>query len=202
MSQRSAAELLGSKSGASPARTYLERTAELVRSLLDGQEEKFDAAAEAITRSIDEDGLIYIFGTGHSHFLAEEGHYRAGGLACVVPMLATGLMLHEGATASSRLERMSGLAEIILARYPIARGDIIIVFSTSGVNAVPVEAARIARAAGATVIGVTSEAYSSQVAAGRTRLAEVASIALDNRAPPGDASYPPPVRQTPGRFRP
>jgi uncharacterized phosphosugar-binding protein len=170
------------------AALYLKGAAQLVSSLLEDQEERFAAAAEALKRCMAGDGLIYLFGTGHSHMLAEEGHYRAGGLACVVPILASAVMLHEGATASTGMERISGLADLVLARYPIGAPDVFIVFSTSGVNSVPVEAAKHAHAAGATVIAVTSEAYSRQAARGRESLADVASIVLDNRVPPGDAS--------------
>lgn len=174
---------------ASPtAALYLQGAAKLVGSLLAGQEEAFASAAEAVKRCMAENGLIYLFGTGHSHLLAEEGHYRAGGLACVAPILASAVMLHEGATASTRMERLPGLAELIISRYSIGARDVVVVFSTSGVNAVPVEAAKYARTTGATVIAVTSETYSRQAAQGRERLADVAAIVLDNHVSPGDAS--------------
>jgi len=131
-----------------------------------------------------------VFGTGHSPMLAEEAHYRAGGLAATVPILATATMLHEGAVASTRFERMAGVAETILSRYPIAEKDVVFVVSNSGVNAAPVEAALHAREKGATVMAVTSEDYSRQAANGRPRLAEIAHIVLDNGAPPGDAVLP------------
>lgn len=168
-------------------RGYLAEASERLAHVCDGQEEAFAAALDAITAALRADGLIYVFGTGHSHMLAEEGHYRAGGLACVVPILSSMIMLHEGAVASSTLERTPGLAEIVLSRYPISSKDILVVASTSGVNAVPVEAARIGKQRGARVIAITSEAYSRQAARGRTRLAEQADIVLDNKAPPGDA---------------
>ncbi|RBP11125.1 putative phosphosugar-binding protein [Roseiarcus fermentans] len=167
---------------------YLDGAARLLTTLVEGQEAAFDAAAEAIRRTISEDGLVYLFGTGHSHMLAEEGHFRAGGLACVVPVLSSAVMLHESAVASTALERVGGVADVVLSRYPIASRDVLVVFSTSGVNAAPVEAAKHGRAAGATVVAVTSKAYSRQAAAGRETLADVAPIVLDNRAPPGDAS--------------
>jgi uncharacterized phosphosugar-binding protein len=171
--------------GRGPA--YVREAARRLEALLEGQEEAFAAAAEAVKTCVAGDGLVYLFGSGHSHMLAEEGHYRAGGLACVVPILSSAIMLHEGAAASTRFERVSGVAAIVFSRYPIGPGDVVVVFSTSGVNAVPVEAAKLARAAGATVVAVTSQAYSARVAAGRERLADVASIVLDNKAPPGDA---------------
>ena len=166
---------------------YLRDAAERVGSVLSGQEQAFEAAVSAMAECVARDGLIYLFGTGHSHMMAEEGHYRAGGLACVVPILATAIMLHEGALAGSALERTSGLARIVLSRYDIGASDAVVVFSNSGVNAVPVEAAQEARARGAKVIAVTSEAYSRQAANGRTRLADAADLVIDNRAPPGDA---------------
>ena len=60
------------------------------------------------------DGLIYVFGCGHSHIPAEEAFYRAGGLANVAPVFYESLMLHEGAAESSRLEKQPGLAQEVL----------------------------------------------------------------------------------------
>lgn len=169
------------------ATTYLADLSARIASLFERQAAAFEAAVAACVAAARADRLIYIFGTGHSHMMAEEGHYRAGGLACVVPVLAAPVMLHEGAIAGTRFERLSGIADIILQRYAIGAGDVMIVVSNSGVNAMPVEAARIGRDRSATVIGITSEDYSRQAAAGRPRLAEIASIVLDNGAPPGDA---------------
>ena len=146
-----------------------------------------DAAAEAIVRTAKADGLVYLFGSGHSHMLAEEAHYRAGGLACAVPVLWGPLMLHESAAGSTAFERTAGLAASIFARYPIGADDVLVVISNSGVNAAPVDAAKLARDAGATVIALTAEAYSRELARGRERLAEIASIVLDNGVPAGDA---------------
>ena len=67
--------------------------------------------------TLEDGGLIYLFGTGHSHMLAEEGHYRAGGLAAVCPVLHSSLMLHEGAVISTKMERTSGLGSAVLSRY-------------------------------------------------------------------------------------
>lgn len=147
-------------------------------------------AADAVERTARADALVYIFGTGHSHMLAEEALYRAGGLALTVPILTAATMLHEGAVAGSTFERMSGIVAPILDRYPIGPQDVLLVVSNSGVNAAPVEAAEIGRARGATVIAITSQDYSRAIANGRKRLADVAHIVLDNGAPPGDATMP------------
>lgn len=167
------------------ARLYLD---EVSRRLADPALcEQLAPAVEAVVRAVNAGGLVYLFGTGHSHLLALEMHYRAGGPAFAVPILDEALMLHEGAIASTERERMPGVAAEVFARYPIRRADVVIVISNSGVNAVPVEAAACARAAGATVIALTSRAYSEAKAEGRPTLAGGADIVIDNALPPGDA---------------
>ncbi len=168
--------------------SYLADLAARLTGLRSALAEPLDRAAEAMADCIRRDGLIYIFGSGHSHMLAEEAHFRAGGLAATVPILAAATMLHEGATAGTRLERLPGLVPALLARYPVGPADVMIVVSTSGVNAAPVEAAMFGKARGATVIAVTSESYSRAAANGRKRIADLADIVLDNGAPPGDAT--------------
>jgi uncharacterized phosphosugar-binding protein len=169
------------------AAAYLAELAARMAVLGERNAEALARAADAVEATAKREGLVYIFGTGHSHMLGEEAHYRAGGLAFTVPILASATMLHEGAVASTAFERMTGVAAPILARYPIGPNDVLVVSSNSGVNAVPVEAARIGKERGAIVIAITSETYSREAAKGRTRLAEVADIVLDNGAPAGDA---------------
>ncbi len=169
------------------ATRYLEGLAARVSQLAQQNGAAIAAAADAVERTAKADGLVYLFGTGHSHILAEEVHYRAGGLALTVPVLATATMLHEGAVASTAFERMSGVAATVLARYSIGPNDVLVVISNSGVNAVPVEAANLGKDAGATVIALTSETYSREAAKGRPRIADIADIVLDNGAPSGDA---------------
>ncbi len=173
----------------SGAQTYMAAVRDLLDRVGQSQLASIERAAEAVARAIDRDGLIYLFGTGHSHMLAEEGHYRAGGLAPVVPILISSLMLHQSASISSALERLPGLGPAVLDRYQLAPGDVLFVFSNSGVNAVPVEVALAARAKGATVIAITSVDYSSHASLGPAgkRLYEVADIVIDNGGPPGDA---------------
>lgn len=163
------------------------------RALLDTIAERemvaIQAAAATVVRTLRADGMFYIFGTGHSHMLAEEGHYRAGGLAPVCPVLSSALMLHEGAVASTQLERTSGIAAAVLGRYETRPGDVLIVFSNSGVNTVPVEMAMTAKERGMTVVAVVALDYAASVKAGPAgrKLAEVADIVIDNHGVPGDA---------------
>ncbi|MEL6964271.1 MAG: SIS domain-containing protein [Pseudomonadota bacterium] len=169
------------------ATSYLEALCERLSALKVHLAQPMAAAANAIVNAAKSDRLVYVFGTGHSHMLAEEVHYRAGGLALAVPILASPFMLHEGAIASSNNERTEGIAGPILDRYEIADNDVLFIISNSGVNAVPLEAARMARSIGCTVIAITSLAYSTAAANGGEKLADLADIVIDNGIPPGDA---------------
>jgi len=171
------------------ATRYMARVQMLLETIADTQLPAIDAAATAIVTAIQKGGLLYLFGSGHSHLLCEEGHYRAGGLASVCPILATGLMLHEGAVTSTLLERTSGVGPAILLRYPITDQDVLLIFSNSGVNAVPVEVALAAKAKGTTVIAVVALDYAAAIPAGSTgcKLADIADIVIDNHGVPGDA---------------
>ncbi len=170
---------------------YMQRISELLANVVTDELDAIRGAGRICAEVIDDDGMIYVFGTGHSHMLAEEGHYRAGGLACVCPILASSLMLHEGAATSTGLERQSGLAQVILSRYAIGGNDVVIVFSNSGINAVPIEAESYARMRGARTIAVLSRDYAeTRKAPNAATIADNADIVIDNHLPPGDALVP------------
>jgi uncharacterized phosphosugar-binding protein len=171
------------------ARAYMNAVRSIMDQAAETQGEAFDRAAQAIVRSIKAGGILYLFGSGHSHMMAEEGHYRAGGLAPVVPILSTNLMLHEWSAGSSKYERTVGVAPTILARYQPAERDVLVIFSNSGVNAAPVEMALTAKQQGLTVIGVVSLEYASRAPLSSLgkRLSEIADIVIDNQLPAGDA---------------
>lgn len=150
------------------------------------QKDKLLQAAQKIAKVIENDGIIYIFGCGHSHLIGLDCFYRAGGLANVSAMLDTDLMLHNGAAKSSKMEKMSGIAESIFDRYCLTDKDILITVSTSGKNAVPCEMAMTATARGIANIAVVSSAYFDDPSAGK-KLFEYCDLYIDNCVPHGDA---------------
>lgn len=175
------------------AAAYLERALDIARTAATTQLPSVRAAADAIADSLVAGGRLWAFGTGHSHMMAEELWGRAGGLEGVRPILEPALMLHEGLLKSSLLERQAGLAEALLQVHDVSAGDVLVVASNSGRNAVPVELATLARARGATVVALTSVAHSRSVSSrvpGGARLFEVADVVLDTCGVPGDAVLP------------
>jgi uncharacterized phosphosugar-binding protein len=162
----------------------------MIERLQDEQMGPIREAGKLVAEVLRAERLVHVFGTGHSHMLAEEGLYRAGGLAPVNAILESGLMLHEGAAVSTRLEKLPGYSPIVADKYGFEEGDLLIVISNSGVNAAPVEMALLAREAGLKVLAICSVAYSKSVEPKpgvSARLYEIADLTLDNLGEPGDA---------------
>ena len=173
-------------------RDYLNTIETLLENVVSTQEAAMERGAQLLADALCRDGLIYLFGCGHSHMLGEEGFYRAGGLGAVYPVLQSDLMLHEGAVKSSALERRSELAQEVIDRYPMGEDDALIVFSNSGINGFPVEFMRLATARGVKTIAVSSSAYDADASRHPQglHLKDAAMHAIDTGAPHGDATYP------------
>lgn len=93
-------------------------------------------------------------------------------------------------TISSAMEQMTGFAQVILENSPAKAGDVLILVSVSGRNAVPIELAELAKQRGLKVIGVTSREYSEAVVSRHPsgkKMHDFADLMLDNKAPKGDA---------------
>ena len=162
---------------------YLEKIIGNLRNIEEKQDWTLQRAKEYVAKTIENDGLIHVFGCGHSHIPALDTFYRAGGLANVSAMLDTDLMLHNGAAKSSRMEKMPGIGQEIFRRYRVGRKDLLVVFSASGKNMVPCDVADAARAAGVFVIGVSSSNYFERGG----KLHEHVDMHIDCMVPYGDA---------------
>ena len=162
---------------------YLEKIINNLSAIESEEAEKLSSVIKRVAEVIENDGVIYTFGCGHSHLPGLDAFYRAGGLANVSPMLDTDLMLHNGAAKSSRMEKMNGIANEIFRRYTPTEKDMIFIFSASGKNAVPLEMAEAAKRRGVFSVGISSLEY----AARGGRLHELVDIAIDCKVPYGDA---------------
>ncbi len=170
---------------------YIENVQRLVAKALETQLDNIEQAAQIVANTVMNGGYVYTFGTGHSHMMAEELFYRAGGLARVYPILEEALMLHNGAIKSTELERIEGYAEIILSMLNLTEKDCLIVASNSGRNAVNLEMVWGAQKRGLKVIALTnlthSKAQESRHKSGM-KLYQIADVVIDNLGCIGDAS--------------
>jgi len=174
-----------------PGMRYLLEAGRLVDRLLAEEWPRIRAGAELMAETLASGGVIHAFGTGHSHMLAEELFYRAGGLVRVEPILFEGLMLHAGARLSTALERLPGLAEAIADEHPMAAGDTLVIASNSGGNVVGSTLARRARDAGVRVIAIESVAHATSGARRHKAvplLHAIADVVVDNGGRVGDAA--------------
>jgi uncharacterized phosphosugar-binding protein len=139
--------------------------------------------------TVKNDGIIYTFGTGHSHIIAEDVAYRAGGLVPVDAILEPSLTGHQQVHKSETMERVEGMAKVIFDYYSISDRDIMIVISNSGRNAAPIEMAQVCRENNIPVIAITSLEYTTSVPSRHssgTKLFQHADVVIDNLCPLGD----------------
>lgn len=170
---------------------YLHQIRALLEKLEQTQEDTIDRISDICAECIENGGLLYFFGTGHSHMICEEPFYRAGGLACVYPMLETDLMLHEGAGKSSGYERLEGLGNLVVSDAGLGKGDVLFIISNSGRNCAVIDAALEARKRGAVTVAITSMDHTTQVTSRHSsglNLYQVCDYVLDNCGEMGDAS--------------
>lgn len=175
--------------------SYYNEVVKVLTQIKDTQGERMEAAARVVADVIKSDGIIYIFGCGHSHLIGMDCFYRAGGLANVSPVLEEELMLHISASRSSYLEKQTGIAQGVFEKYPITEKDMLIVISTSGKNSVPVEMAQAASEKGIRNVSVVSSAYFADKK-DKPLLYECSDIFIDNCVPHGDAVMDVPGAET------
>lgn len=177
------------------AERYYSGAMERLRAILDGQRDALDRAATLCTEAIAADGLVHLFGVGHSRMLCEEMTPRQGCFVGWHTLVELALSFHNlivgpnGLRQSLHLEKTPGYAEQILRNFAFGPKDVMIVISTSGIREVIIEMAEGAKRRGLAVIGVVSKAHCEQAkpahASGK-KLIDVADVVLDNAAPIGD----------------
>ncbi|MFI3283579.1 MAG: SIS domain-containing protein [Erysipelotrichaceae bacterium] len=169
---------------------YLNKVEELIQKAHDVNEDKIKELSRVFADNIKEDRVIHTFGTGHSHMIGIELFARAGGLGNVNALLDPDSLTAFGAQRSGAAEKLPGLADVIFDSYKIEKGDIMIISSNSGRNAVPIEMAMRCQKEGVYTIALTnleqSQATTSRHPSGK-KLYEFADCILDNCVPAGDA---------------
>ncbi|MGR8009969.1 SIS domain-containing protein [Streptomyces hypolithicus] len=171
---------------------FFDAAISLLHRVRDEEAGNIRAAGAAIADAVAAGGRLFAFGAGHSSLAAQDVVYRAGGLAVMNLLAVPGTVGIDvmPATLGSALERVDGLAGAVLDSSPATAGDVLVVISLSGRNALPVEMAMNARALGLTVIGVTSVAYAHETKSRHvsgTFLKDHCDIVLDSKIAVGDA---------------
>jgi uncharacterized phosphosugar-binding protein len=154
------------------------------------QGEALEAAARLAADSVAGGGVLHLFGAGHSQLVVLDAFLRAGGLACVNPIVDPALAPAAGPDVS-RVERTPGHAAAVLEGEDLRPGEVVVVVSNSGVNQVPVEIALGCRDRGLRVVALTNVEQAKATAARHAsgaKLHELADVVVDNRCPVGDAA--------------
>lgn len=178
------------------ALTWIDLARGLLDTLAETQADAIEQASQWCAEAIAAGGLVHLFGTGHSRIPVEEMFPRYGSYPGFHPMVELSMTFHtqvvgaNGQRQAMFIERVPGLAEVILSNFTFGPADVMMVFSASGLTAVPVEMARGARRRGLRVIAVTSVAQSMSAEPGPevgSRLLDEADLVIDLCTPPGDA---------------
>jgi len=169
------------------------------------QSENIRKAGELMTDAIAEDRLIHVYGGGgHTTLPVGEMFFRAGGLACINPVMETGLSVFNQALKYLELERTVNFGSAIVKYYNLKPGDVLIIFHNIGINPATIDAAMEAKKAGAKIIAVSSAAWQTEMPAdhfirhpNKTNLFDYADVCIEDFNPVGDAVVQVPGLDTP-----
>lgn len=183
-------------SATAPVLTWLTHAQPVLDRLAATQTDAMETASQWCADAIASDGLVHLFGTGHSRIPVEEMFPRYGSYPGFNPIVELSMTFHtqvvgaNGQRQAMFIERVPGLAEVILDNFAFGARDVMMVFSAGGTTAVPVEMALGARRRGLRVIAVTSVAQSMssdpEPETGK-RLLDAADLVIDLCSPHADA---------------
>jgi uncharacterized phosphosugar-binding protein len=181
---------------AAPSVAWMDEAIALIQRVASSQAGAIEQASQWCAEAIATEGTVHLFGTGHSRIPVEEMFPRYGSYAGFNPIAELSMTFHtqvvgaNGQRQAMFIERVPGLADVILSNFTFVPSDLMMIFSASGLSAVPVEMARGARRRGIRVIAVTSVAESMSEEPSRevgSRLLDEADLVIDLCTPHADA---------------
>ena len=170
--------------------SFLEQIQQILTRFAETQTPTLKKVAAAIADRMEQGGMLYVVGSGHSHMVGEEFYARAGGLACIRMIAPMELTLGEHPMKSTMVERSAEYARVILTQYKITERDMVMIVSNSGRNPLPVELALELKRRGVPTVAFTSLRHSGESSSRHIsgkRLFEVCDYVIDNCGCPGDA---------------
>ena len=166
---------------------FSKKLSSVLKKISRNERDKIKLIANKLSNNYINGGIVYVFGTGHNHCIAEESLHRAGAFAGVIPILDKRVDFSYGIKKASEYERNPKLANDILKKYNFTKNDSIIIFSTSGINKLSIEIAKIMKNKKIYVISVTSKTYSDKLKKNKkSKLYFYNNIYIDNYSPLGD----------------
>jgi len=177
------------------AEQYRNRIGEVVGKIWETQMGNIEKASAVMAETIARGGLVHMFGSGHSVLPVQDMFPRYGSFPGFRPLMDMRLMWTNvigsgGAKGLLWLERREGYAQVLFENEPIRAGDVMLVFSHGGLNAVGIEVLMEAKKRGLTTVAITSldnyRKRESTHSSGK-KLPDVADIVIDNCTPAEDA---------------
>jgi uncharacterized phosphosugar-binding protein len=188
------------------ATDYLTQAQLILTRIQTTQMEAIEQAAELCSKAIAGDGLVHMFGSGHSRIFVEEMFPRHGSFPGFHPIVELSLTYHNlvvgsnGQRQAMFLEHVEGFGQVILRNFVFAPPDCFLIFSNSGINEVVIDVALEAKRQILPVIAVVSVEHckaSSALHSSGKKLTDIADVLIDNCTPGGDA-----LVQVPGLVEP
>lgn len=166
----------------------------LVDHVAQTQNNVLSAVAERCAASLQQGGLIHLFGSGHSVIPTMDAYPRYGSFVGIHPIFDPRLMWHNvlgpgGVRELLWLERREDYVYQLLQNEPINSGDVFIALSHGGTNIAAIEAAEYAATKGCYTVGITSM-KNAGAQARHTRglkLSTVVETVIDTAVPVEDA---------------
>jgi len=114
---------------------YLNQAQAILTRIQQTQLENIEQAAEICAQTIAGDGLVHMFGSGHSRIFVEEMFPRHGSFPGFHPIVELSLTFHNlvvgsnGQRQAMFLEHVEGLGQIILRNFVFSPPDCFLIFS-------------------------------------------------------------------------
>ncbi len=175
---------------------YLTQAQNIIDRIAATQLHAIERAAELCTKAIAGNGLVHMFGSGHSRIFVEEMFPRHGSFPGFHPIVELSLTYHNlvvgsnGQRQAMFLEHIEGFGKVILRNFVFSAPDCFIIFSNSGINEVIIDVALEAKRQELPVIAIISVEHctaSTALHSSGKKLPDIANVVIDNCTPGGDA---------------
>ena len=170
---------------------YFDIINEVIEKVRTTQSENIMKAATILADTTEKGGIIYGFGTGHSHLVVDDAFWRAATPANYCALLEASATGNQEITKSYFVENTYGIGKLVVDYHRITPNDCMIIVSNSGNNIAPVDAALRAKEKGIPVIAITAAEYSEYLTCKHkdgVKLKDIADVVLDNCSLIGDAA--------------